>query len=109
LGVASNFDSRLHAICRGLEPFTTCDNVFVSSHLGWRKPSPQFFLAIQQSLNVAPAEIVLVGDDIENDYRPALAAGWQAILLRRNQSQPLNKEPPVLTIRRLTDLAEILA
>jgi putative hydrolase of the HAD superfamily len=89
LGVASNFDARLTAICHGLPPLNACLHVFVSSRLGFRKPGQGFFRAIETALCLRPDEIVLVGDDLENDYIAARKAGWQAVFLnRREQSGP---------------------
>jgi putative hydrolase of the HAD superfamily len=80
-GLASNFDIRLDRICRGQPPLARCRHVFVSSQLGWRKPSPNFFRAIEQRLGCPPQALLLVGDDRENDYVAARSAGWQAVLL----------------------------
>jgi putative hydrolase of the HAD superfamily len=80
VGVASNFDARLRGILAALPELRVDDNVFVSSELGWRKPSVQFFRAIEERLGLKPQEITLVGDDVENDYEAARAAGWEAEL-----------------------------
>ncbi len=82
LGIASNFDARLEKICEVIEPLQTC-RVFASSTLGWRKPSPEFFRAIEERLNLRPDELLLVGDDVANDYDAARAAGWRALLIDR--------------------------
>jgi putative hydrolase of the HAD superfamily len=81
LGIASNFDARLEAICRGLEPLADCRHVFVSSRLSVRKPSPVFFSAIAERLAIPPDRLLLVGDDLVNDYQAARAVGWQSILV----------------------------
>jgi putative hydrolase of the HAD superfamily len=83
IGIASNFDARLDGICKTLAPLTDCRHVFVSSRVGWRKPRPEFFAAIAQELGIQPEEMLLVGDDLENDFRAARAAGWQAVLVDR--------------------------
>jgi putative hydrolase of the HAD superfamily len=85
-GVASNFDGRLEPILAALPELGGLQHAFISSQLGARKPSLGFFRAIEQRLHLAPEEVLLVGDDLENDYRGAQRAGWQAILLdRRNE------------------------
>ncbi|HVU87045.1 MAG TPA: HAD-IA family hydrolase [Pirellulales bacterium] len=86
IGIASNFDDRLDGICRALTPLSDCRHVFVSSRVGWRKPRPEFFAAIADELGFEPAEMLLVGDDLENDFRAARAAGWQAVLVERAES-----------------------
>ena len=84
LGMASNFDDRLLDICRGLAPLGQCPHIFYSSGQGYRKPSPSFFAGIENALGLHPTELLLVGDDLENDYVAAQAAGWKAILLDRS-------------------------
>ncbi|MBL9122180.1 MAG: HAD-IA family hydrolase [Planctomycetaceae bacterium] len=107
VGVASNFDQRLHAICQHIPPLSQLAPVIVSAEVGWRKPCQQFFAAAAAALSVAPSEILLVGDDLENDYRAAVAAGWQAVWLDRQPgTQPL-REPPALADRAITQLSEL--
>jgi FMN phosphatase YigB (HAD superfamily) len=58
---------------------------FIASSARWgvEKPSPAFFeLAIQAS-GCHPSEIAYVGDRIDNDISPALAAGMRPIFLLR--------------------------
>jgi putative hydrolase of the HAD superfamily len=104
LGLASNFDARLAAVCRGFEPLRRCEQVFVSSQLGVRKPYPGFFAEIEAALGLSPRQIVLVGDSIENDYHAALAAGWQAVHVCRDESPP----PDVVSITDLSQLVPLL-
>jgi putative hydrolase of the HAD superfamily len=100
-GVASNFDARLATIINGLSPLSSCEHLFVSSRLGCRKPSVAFFQAIERSLGLPPEQLLLVGDDLENDYHGARAAGWQAVLLDRDAAAPADVE------HRITSLAEL--
>ena len=81
-GVASNFDGRLHAICQATPRLAQCWR-FVSSEVGCRKPCREFFAAIQRATGLEPTQLLLVGDDLENDYHGARAAGWHALLLTR--------------------------
>ena len=100
VGLASNFDARLHDILRGHEALMAFQHVFVSSELGHRKPSPSFFAGIQKALNLDADELMLVGDNVQNDYRAARAAGWRACLLdRRNTSSCENQ------VKSLADVA----
>ncbi len=46
------------------------------------KPSGDFFRAAVESLDCAPAEAVMVGDDVESDVAGAMAAGLAGILVR---------------------------
>jgi putative hydrolase of the HAD superfamily len=84
VGIASNFDDRLDGICLS-HALLADSRRFVSSQLGHKKPSLEFFRSIERSLALRPEQILLVGDDLENDFHAARRAGWQAILLSRNQ------------------------
>jgi putative hydrolase of the HAD superfamily len=103
LGIASNFDRRLEPLCQAIEPLPQCRHVFTSSELGWRKPSPEFFAAIEDRLGLKGSELLLVGDDLENDYLAARACGWQAILI-----DPRGKTPVEMRISRLGELLSFL-
>jgi putative hydrolase of the HAD superfamily len=81
IGVASNFDARLHPILAAMPELNVGTNVFVSSEIGWRKPSPEFFHPIESRLELSASELLLVGDDMQNDIEAAKAAGWQGTLL----------------------------
>lgn len=99
LGIASNFDARLETICQGLAPLDQCGRLFISSRLGVRKPSPEFFAAIARRLDLPPERILLAGDDLDNDYLAAHAAGWQSILI-----DPCGRHA---VARRIASLAEL--
>lgn len=86
LGIASNFDRRLIAIAAGHQGLAACSRVLVSSDIGYVKPDPRFFRAVEERLGARPAEIALVGDDETSDVQGALAAGWRAVRLCRGKS-----------------------
>lgn len=46
------------------------------------KPAPGFFQAALTELKAEPAQVIMIGDDVEADVQGALAAGLQAILVR---------------------------
>jgi putative hydrolase of the HAD superfamily len=100
LGIASNFDGRLRQVCAGLAPLDGCDQIFISSELGGRKPSAEFFRRIENTTQLAAGEILLVGDDWSNDYLAAQSAGWQAVFLDRSGQQASSAE----TIHSLAEL-----
>ncbi len=106
LGIASNFDERLHAICRGLPILDSCQRIFVSSEIGWRKPALPFFRAIERQLKLRPEEILLVGDSIDNDYLAARQAGWQAVWLDRESSSAAD-DPRFAPGTRIGSLADL--
>ncbi|HEX2885427.1 HAD-IA family hydrolase [Vineibacter terrae] len=54
------------------------DGFHYSAALGCRKPSPDFFRCVTARVGLAPRNLVLVDDTIEN-VRAARATGWHAI------------------------------
>lgn len=99
LGIASNFDARLHKIAARLVPLDQAVEVFCSSQIGFGKPSPQFFESIEEQLGLAPHELLLVGDDLNRDFAAARSAGWHAVHLARG-SHPTTAD----SIRSLAEL-----
>lgn len=91
IAIASNFDSRLRPILEAHLPLASCPHVCISTEIGWSKPHPRFFQMVQRRLAVRAGEILLVGDSIRNDIRPAIDSGWQAIHIdRKGASDPSN-------------------
>jgi putative hydrolase of the HAD superfamily len=82
--VGSNFDRRLRGVLSGLPELAPwLDDLVISSEVGYRKPHPSFFRAVCEHLGLAPAQVLCVGDDLENDVRGAINAGLAGILLHR--------------------------
>lgn len=82
LGLASNYDSRLETVLAGRPELDRLrDRVAISSLVGVRKPGPAFFDRVVELAGVPPEQILFVGDDVDNDYRGALAAGMRAVLV----------------------------
>ena len=54
-----------------------------SYEIGFLKPSPEFFGAVSSRLSLEPADILVVGDHAESDYRGAIRAGMSALLVDR--------------------------
>jgi putative hydrolase of the HAD superfamily len=107
LAVISNFDSRLHAILRGLgidQYFTT---IIVSSHVGYAKPALEIFQAALDHHGLAAERAVHVGDSEKNDLRGATDAGLTGVLIDRKISE---NDPPEQSfrIRTLSDLLPLL-
>ncbi|MDO7683445.1 MAG: HAD family hydrolase [Pirellulales bacterium] len=79
VAVASNFDERLLPLAKHIEPLSSIEKIFASSELGWRKPAPQFFRAVESRLQKEPDHLLLVGDDPRLDIAAANAAGWKSM------------------------------
>jgi putative hydrolase of the HAD superfamily len=84
VALASNFDARLHAVCAGHPALASVEVRVISSEVGWKKPSPQFFRALVERCAVRPEQILMIGDDRENDVDAARAAGLKAVHLDRS-------------------------
>jgi putative hydrolase of the HAD superfamily len=102
LGIASNFDRRLERICQGIPSLGGCRNLFISAALGYRKPAREFMQAIEQAMQLAPDELLLVGDDLGNDFYGARHARWMAVLLDREKRHDV--EPSIPSLRELPSL-----
>ncbi len=81
VALASNFDERLYEVAAEVEPLVKAAHVFPSSELGWRKPSPAFFRAVENRLGLRPSELIMFGDNPILDAAAARKAGWHAHLL----------------------------
>jgi putative hydrolase of the HAD superfamily len=103
LGVASNFDHRLVDVVAGFSELARVRPLIVSSQVGHRKPALDFFQAVCASVDLRPEEILFVGDDFENDFLGAQAAGLKALLL-----DPVERwaVPAGARLRRLSELLE---
>ena len=85
LGLCSNFDHRLHTVLAGLPELRPIQWVVISSEVGWRKPAAAFYAAVARCAQLAPEQILVVGDDRDNDYLGARQAGMQAVLFDPRQ------------------------
>lgn len=106
LGLASNYDARLESVLTGhpvLAPIR--ERVVISAAVGFRKPAVEFFREVALVAGCEPNEILLVGDDLGNDYRGAVAVGMEAVLLI---PPPNAADPPPPVERWITSLAELL-
>jgi len=85
------------------------DAVASSESLGVWKPEPAFFERVAE-LAGAPAEkIAYVGDRVDNDVAPAIAAGMVGVHIRRGPWGHLQQPPAeAISIRSLDDLPEAL-
>lgn len=88
LGLASNYDRRLHAVLAGLSELRRLKHIVISSEVGWRKPALPFFEIVCAHVGLPPGQVLFVGDDPINDYEGARTAGLGALLV-----DPLNRYP----------------
>ena len=109
LGVVSNFDSRLSGVLDDLGIAQYFDTVVTAQSSGYSKPDERIFLAAAKALEVAPAEALFAGDDIEQDFNGAAAAGLYSILVDRFAPKAADGKPRIQDLRGLLGLLDIAA
>ncbi len=102
LGAVGNTGVQVEAMLAGLVDV-------VGSSERWRveKPSPEFFARLVGEAGCAAGEVAYVGDRVDNDVLPALAAGMVAVHLRRGPWGYLHDAPAEAI--RVDSLAELPA
>lgn len=90
------------------------DHVASSASLGAAKPDPAFFAALAARCGLPPSEIVYVGDRVDLDVLPAVAAGMTAVLVRRGpwgilHARHADAGVAAAVIDSLDELAAVLA
>lgn len=71
------------------------------------KPAQAFFSAAAETLNMAPHDLLMVGDDIRGDVQGAQRAGLRAALVRTGKFQPQDLESgirPEVVLDSVADL-----
>jgi HAD superfamily hydrolase (TIGR01509 family) len=84
---------------------------FVGSSGRWNleKPSPAFFARIVEEAGLPPEQIAYVGDRVDNDVQPALAAGMVAVHVKRGPWGYLHVAPAeAIRIDCLDELPAVL-
>jgi HAD superfamily hydrolase (TIGR01549 family) len=110
VGIAGNQPSRSGQILRSLD--LPADMIGTSDDWGASKPDPAFFRAVAAAAPCAAREIVYVGDRIDNDLKPAKAAGMRTAFIRRGPWGYLQERHPDMAAAadwRITTLAELPA
>jgi HAD superfamily hydrolase (TIGR01549 family) len=87
------------------------DVLEMSEALGVAKPHPDFFDRVIELLgSPAPKDVAYVGDRVDNDVLPAIAAGMRAVWIRRGPWGIIQDPPagagPALTVDSLDELVE---
>ena len=100
LAIVSNWDSSLGPLLEAHALASRFSAILVSAVEKSGKPRPEIFLRAAERLGLSPAEIVHVGDSLEEDYDAARGAGFAGVLLDRAGRHP---EAP----ERIASLAEL--
>lgn len=78
----------------------------LSAELGFLKPEPGAFEAMQKMLGLFPGELALAGDNWVDDVEGALQAGWTAIWINR-RGMPRPGHDPEAELVELPDLSQV--
>lgn len=91
----------------------SADVIAMSEEMGTAKPEAAFFTdALRRMGSPAPGRVAYVGDRIDNDVRPAAAAGMCSVWLRRGPWGVIPDRPPAeahLVVGSLAELPDRLA
>jgi putative hydrolase of the HAD superfamily len=102
LGLASNYDSRLRRVLAGRPELAPLGRrVVISSEVGVRKPGAGFFGRVVEAAGCPASDIAFIGDDLDNDFHGAAAAGMVAVLLDPHDRHPA-VQPRVRSLAELT-------
>lgn len=87
------------------------DFLLASEAAGVEKPSPEFFAQLIAAAQRPAREIAYVGDRLDNDVLPAIAAGLRGVFLRRGPWGELHARRPEASRAdaRIASLAELPA
>jgi FMN phosphatase YigB (HAD superfamily) len=112
VGAAGNQTARAEGLLRALD--LPVDFIGASEGWGVEKPSSGFFDRIIAGCGSAPGEIAYGGDRLDNNVRPALAAGMVAVFVRRGPWGCIHAAHPdaaqaQLRVESLDELPEHLA
>lgn len=101
LGVVSNWDISLHDVLARLELAALLEGIVTSAEVGARKPSPAIFEAALRTVRAEPAEVLYVGDSLDEDVNGARRAGIEPVLIARDGTRgPAG-------VRTITTLSEL--
>ena len=108
LAVLANQPARRTAELKALS--VQADVIAMSDELQIWKPDPAFFARGLELLgSPPPADVAYVGDRVDNDVLPAIAAGMRAVWIRRGPwgvIQSLPPATPALVVATLDELAD---
>lgn len=109
VGIVGNQTTALEQWAR--DSALPADVISSSATLGVRKPDLRFFDHVVELAGCLPGETAYVGDRVDNDVLPAIAAGLAAIHVRRGPWGRLQRTPAAATlgVDDLASLPEALA
>jgi FMN phosphatase YigB (HAD superfamily) len=112
LGLLSNFDSAATGMkilaTHGIRPYFS--PIHISEAIRYRKPRREAFLHTAEAMEVAPQDVLFIGDTFALDVVGAKSVGMDAAWFDRQKTPPdLDKAQPDYILTRFVDLLEILS
>ena len=86
MAVLSNWDYTLHKSLRGAGIYDRFELVVASLEHGVEKPDPRLFQVLIDHFNVAPEEILHIGDNPLDDLEGAIVSGMRGALIDRSRT-----------------------
>jgi putative hydrolase of the HAD superfamily len=83
LAVLSNWQRGLRHFCRELSIEHFMSAIISSAEVGWEKPDPFIFEEAARRLELPARQLLHIGDSLQDDYRAARKAGFEAALVNR--------------------------
>jgi REG-2-like HAD superfamily hydrolase len=108
LGVVSNWEDWLEELLISLEVAHLFQFAVVSGVELVAKPDPGIYRRALELAGADPAEVVHVGDSIDNDVLPASEVGITAVLLDRRDRWAGHHDPRITTLDQLPRLLDAL-
>jgi len=108
VGIAGNQTARAGKLLHGLD--LPADMIATSDDWGVSKPDPAFFARMIAAVPGVPAEILYVGDRLDNDIRPAARLGLRTALIKRGPWAVIQRDDPDadrIPTMRIGSLAEL--
>lgn len=109
VGVVGNQTKRAGGLLRGLD--LPCDFIATSDDWGIQKPDTAFFDKVVEVSGFAAAEILYVGDRIDNDITPAAKVGMRTAYIQRGPWGWIHRDRPDvadLSDWRIMSLSELV-
>ena len=104
MAVLSNNDSRLRPVLRDLGVSDLFEELFISSEIGFEKPSPEIFQEVERVLGTTAKDMFHLGDSYSRDVQGALSAGWRTSLYSEKECKLPDDVSRIERFRELLDL-----
>ncbi len=96
IGLSGNQPAQTEEVLRELD--LGADFIASSASWGVEKPDARFFEKMLEITNLEPAQVVYVGDRLDNDVLPVVRVGMKAVFVRRGPWGFLHAQKPEISL-----------